>query len=222
MALSIGNITTASGVTNPTTTFSHNNNGNALIVFVCQDIDSENLTGITYGGRAMLFGSERFPGGIEKNTPDSVTGGTRIYSLVNPSQGANDVVMSWAVGSGADSHTEVAVSFLGADTGNLIDGMETANGNSAGPVTLNINTSRNNTIVCDCAVADAVNSLTVGAGQTQRMNFQTANIDGAASTEPKATAGTVTMSWTLGSSGEWAVSAIGVREKVSTPKTIIF
>src|SRR5262249_3242813 len=69
-------------------------------------------------------------------------------------------------------------------------------------------------LVVDTAAATGdANSLTVGAGQTQRWNAATGNgggeARGAGSTEPGAAS--VTMSWTLGASKNWSIGAVSLK-----------
>ncbi len=70
-------------------------------------------------------------------------------------------------------------------------------------------TSASDEVVVDVVGARNAASLTVGAGQTQRWNLGVGVIDGGGSSESGAA--TVTMSWTLSDTFEWAIAGVSLK-----------
>lgn len=217
MALSVGNTTTASGNTASSISFAHNNNGNFLILNVSGDNDAAAINTVTYNGEAMFKWEAR--GNVSVNY--------YVYQLVNPSQGSNNIVISFLSGGVDDSISAVAISFINADTSPSVIGndetdpsREFASGDSAGPAQVTITSSAKNSIIVDCVTTRGM-TLTVDGSQTQVMNIAAGAIVGGSSYKKQVSPAGVTMSWTLGTSGRWIVFAFEVREK-SLPKTVIF
>jgi len=75
-------------------TYSHTVTGSNTILFVGATMDDgDNLTGITYGGAAMTL-IDKISGGISANHY------IYLYYLINPSTGANNVVISRSTSTG--------------------------------------------------------------------------------------------------------------------------
>lgn len=143
-----------------------------------------------------------------------ITGGNgacEIYGIVAPDTGTNDLVITY--NNGGDGNIGHVISLTGVDQSTPIGTGVSAAGTGT-TITVNVS-SASGELVVDIAVADADGSsrtLTVGADQTQRSNLQTTNLGGivsAMSTEPGA--GTVTMSWAVSASLNWATVAVPVK-----------
>ena len=114
MSLSIGNKTYSN--LNPgsstTQTFSHEQNtGSSRILLVAFNINNtRSVTGITYDGTSM---TER----VALNDTDN-SNVTYIFTLANPSEGTNDIVVTFGDSVSAGSSSLAAISFTGAEVGN--------------------------------------------------------------------------------------------------------
>lgn len=77
---------------------------------------------------------------------------------------------------------------------------------------ISITPTTNNCLIIDSHYSEG-DFTTVGTGQTERANLQSASYqNGASSTTLQGTAAAETMSWTIGSSQRWAVVAIAFEE----------
>lgn len=165
------------------------------------------ISGITYNGVAL--------------TNIDVAGTTRrseMWELKNPATGSNTVTITYTgtcerVGGSAISHT-------GADQSTQPDASNTNTGNDDTP-TVDVTTIADDTIVVDCVFFNNVGA-SVGADQTQRTNL-TIDVDRSIlmSTEPKATAGSVTMSWS-GPSAIWSTVSASIKPAVAAVATSNF
>ncbi len=127
-----------------------------------------------------------------------------LWYLVAPATGANDIIFSQ---NGANDVVGGATSWTGVDQSTPFGPTATANG-TASPATVDV-TSASGEVVVDVVAARNAATLTVGAGQTQRWNLGVGVIDGGGSTEPGAA--TVTMSWTLTGTFEWAIAGASLK-----------
>jgi hypothetical protein len=134
-----------------------------------------------------------------------------VYGLVAPSVGANNLAFTY---SGASTgRTVIAVrSFTGINQGAPIGTIVSGSG-SGGGVTVDV-TSAVNELVVDMCLSRSGTTLTVGAGQTQRVNQESAVANQIGASSDEAGAGTVTMSWTIGTPDEWV--SVGIPLKPST------
>jgi hypothetical protein len=135
---------------------------------------------------------------------------TEILRLMNPPAGTADINITL---NGARRFVAGAILLTGVDQTDPIGTYNTATGTSTAPsVTVS---SAANELVVDVLGNRYSTSASVGSGQTLRWTNVTTNgtdsrnIRGSSSTE--AGASSVTMSWTLGSSCEWAIVAVPVR-----------
>lgn len=112
----------------------------------------------------------------------------------------------------------------GADTANPIDAQNGATGNTSGAITVSLTTVTDGAWGIDMVFSSGNDSgsgnppsnLTVDASQTQRQHSGAAgpsNDFGGMSTEEKATAGTLVMSWTAfwASGDRWVTSAVAIK-----------
>ena len=199
MAIAFDAASSSGGAAVTSVTWSHTTSGanRALIVGVSfWNGSTQSISGVTYAGTAMTN-----VGGATDLSNDRA----QQWALSNPTTGANNVVVSF---SAAVDAVCGAVSFTGAHqtTASLTGTQATATGTSTAP-SVNV-TSATGEIVID-TLAQFAQTDTVGAGQTQRWNATFGSEDGAGSTE--AGAATVTMSWTLGASADWALVGVGVK-----------
>jgi hypothetical protein len=172
----------------------------------------QTVSGVTYAGQPL--------------TPVvSLSNGTSVraelWQRVGPATGANNVVVTL---SASARFVAGAVSFTGVDQTNPIDAFNSNSGSSNAPA-VNVATVTDYAWVVD-TLANRVNATAAaGAGQTQRWNNATGggtnNVRGAGSTEgPKFPPGAVTMSWTLSSSQDWALTAAALKPVPGTAALI--
>lgn len=83
-------------------TFAHTCTGTNLMLFVAVQSDSDGITGVTYNGVPMSR--------VTKNTTGNSTGILYIYSLFNPTTGANNVIISASSSMGLKG---MAISYTG-------------------------------------------------------------------------------------------------------------
>ncbi|MFQ5552265.1 MAG: hypothetical protein ACE5EW_00835 [Thermoplasmata archaeon] len=127
-----------------------------------------------------------------------------LWYLVAPTTGANDIVVSQ---NGANDVVGGATSWTGVDQSTPFGPTATANG-TASPATVDV-TSASNEVVVDVVGTRNAATVTEGLGQTQRWNLGIGVIDGGGSSEPGAA--TVTMSWTLTGTFEWAIAGVSLK-----------
>jgi len=184
MAITVGNVTASRGPASESTTmtFSHDSNGDFLVVCV-QWFRPRTISSVTYKGVAMTQAV------YSANTYDSA-----IYYLASPATGANNVVVTL---SGTSGITGSAISLSGVDASPL---GATANAYTASTnaPSLSVTTTQANSIIIDSFYRNNANTMTAGAGQTE---FQD-NTDlvygtegGGASYEMATTTGSYAMSW---------------------------
>lgn len=187
-------------------TFSHTCTGSELLLIVGVAVISgsaSDVTSVTYNGVAMTA----IP------SWNQVSGGgscrSKGYYLIAPATGAHNVVIT--VSPAVNIIAAGATSFTGADQTTPLGTANTATADNA-TATVDI-ASATGEIVIDC-VATLRSTITVGASQTSRWEQENifSTFSGGGSTEPGAT--TVTMSWTLGASGDsdsWAIGGVSVK-----------
>jgi hypothetical protein len=147
-----------------------------------------------------------------------------LWYLIAPATGANTLAITW--GGSCDYHVcGDAISLNGVDQTSPLDGTATAASDyysPAGPITVNVTTGAPNSWVVDGAYCrDSSLTCTVGSGQTERSNRVITPASGnrrlVCSTEAAASAGAVTMSWSLSAGGapQWVIAAAGFKEAAS-------
>ncbi len=187
MAIAVGNTTDGGRAQNATSrTFSHNNNGNILFVHA-YTVNSADLTSVTYNGVAMTR--------IAKSSQSSGES-SHLYYLVNPAQGANNVVITAA--SSLSEIAGVAASYTKAKPGGVPDASSTGNGNSTS-FTGNVTTVDDNCWTVLAAVS--ARALTAGSGSTARQTNSSNNMVFFDSNGAVTPAGSKNMTVNVGSGG---------------------
>jgi hypothetical protein len=204
MAVAFDNVTTDTGTSASSTSFSHTTSGEQRLLLVwISNYPSENQSGpaptaVTYGGVSMTA-----EGNVTDGFPNDESH-LYLYSLVNPASGPNTVSVTWS--ASVTEFQVVAISFTGVDQADATGLFQSNQGSSTTP-SVNVSSEAGD-MVADCAIVFD-RTFTVGSGQTERFNLNGTNQDSAGSTEPGAA--TVTMSWTLSSSQNWGIGAINIR-----------
>lgn len=211
-AVAVGTVTSAEvGSAAVSLTYAHNNDGNVLTVTVASLTGGAGPTTVTYNASLMTK---------EIAATDGTSEISILYSLATPSAGSNNVIVTYG---GLRNFGSSATSYTGGDTADVIGATSrtTALTNDSTP-TLNLTTAQDGSIVQDAVIIMAARTATVGASQTQRTNLQIVG-DGyiLSSTEPKATAGSVTMSWSLSSAANWTIANAEVRAGAAAAEAIV-
>jgi hypothetical protein len=217
MALSVTSVATPTiengfiGSGDTVTIASFTVSGTNKALFVCmmlwQDVPgSGTISGITWNTSQSLT----------KIVEKTVTAGAmraEIWRLINPTNATANIVAT--ISGDTDARKMGAILFDGADQTDPDEATQTSEG-GAGPITLDITTLTDGAIVVDCGSNFTTDAITIGADQTPIMDDQTGSTGGVASYESKATAGTVTMSWTKTGSDDWAQVALSVKPAAAT------
>lgn len=208
MAITVGNTTqmAASSGAGPFT-FSHNNNGDFLVVLVAVRDDANNTLAVTYNGASLTSALNHV-----------LTGGStlevQIFIITNPASGSNTVSIS-SSGSIGSVIGAGAISVSGVNEGDYSDATavdDEAPGGGAGedPRTTSIVTSTAGALIID-AIADRSAGLTVGGSQTQIFNVGTGD-KMAGSYRTTTTPGSYAMEWDPTENGEdWAQAIIALK-----------
>ena len=199
----------ASGSTQRTSiSVSHTASGAERLMLVgvgMHHFNSETVSTVTYNGASLSP-----VGAVNSGTDTRV----EIWRLIAPATGTHDVVITFSASLryGAKAGT---MTFTNVDQTTPLGTFAPNSGNSAGPATVDV-TSASDELVFDTVSCRSCISLTVGAAQDERWNLDTLGSGSAsnqtlaaASTEPGS--GTVTMSWTLGATNDWAIGAVPIK-----------
>jgi hypothetical protein len=204
-AVGIGFDAASSSTCSPCTslTFQHTvttGGSNRIIVVGVATTYATDVTGVTYAGVAMDFiGAASVAAQIN----------VEMYQKTNPATGSNNVVASFAQSTDAAAG---ATSFTGVHQTTPTGTFASATGSGTAP-SVNV-TSAADEVVIDTVGNNSGATATVGAGQTERWNQPIPGlVTGAGSTEPGASS--VTMSWTLSSSINWAIGAVPLKPAAS-------
>jgi hypothetical protein len=141
--------------------------------------------------------------------------GTEVWYLATPGIGAYTITVTWA-GALSSYGVGSATSYFGV---NQVTPIDAHAGNSGIGTTLStaITTVTDHALITDCALGQAntlTTALTVGAGQTTRVNrLTTGTVDsvGVSTVNDKAVAGSETMDWTQVGAQNWVISAVALR-----------
>lgn len=196
MAITLGNVTTASPVNaggNTLSVTTHNNNGDFLLVDIGEGYNDVNdITGVTWNGTSMtLIGSVTDPGS-----------GVKLYryGLVNPATGTRTLIVTF--GSSGDVSAMITLrSFSGVNQSTPTGSTVTQTAIAATSISLNVSAASGD-VVADAIGAQngTATTLTPGTGQTQTSNgssgWGNTTLDRQYATSYKAGAASVTMSWT--------------------------
>jgi hypothetical protein len=137
--------------------------------------------------------------------------GTELWYLANPGIGAYTITVTWA-GALSGYGVGSATSYFGVNQVTPIDAHAGSGGTST-TLTTALTTLAPHALITDCAIGQA-NPMTVGAGQTTRVNRLTtgaADSVGVSTVNDKAVAGSETMDWTQVAAQNWVLSAVSLR-----------
>jgi len=169
---------------------------NTILIIGIDAVDDQSNTvvGITYNSIAMT-----------KIRQDGTTSQTSLWYLVNPTTGINTVSVD--VNGVMERILVGAISLNGVDQTNPLDAQNGTTGTASTHSTV-VTTVADNAWVIDTVMRrDSVDTITVGAGQSQRWNVDGGVQNGGSHEGPKTPAGAVTMSWTAADSAAYAISA---------------
>jgi hypothetical protein len=191
-----GDSVTTAKTTGASLTFSHRCFGTNRLLVVSVSATWTGVTGVTYNGVALTAAETRQYSGF----------GSFVYYIVAPDTGTHDVVVSMA---GSVDIIATASGFTGINQSTPIAGAVTAEGTSATPsITVS---SATGDFVLDCVGynIDGASSITATGGQTQIANTTQGSYCGHA-VSTKAGAASVTNSWTINITREWAVVGLSI------------
>jgi hypothetical protein len=202
MAIVVGTVTTGYTLAS-SITFSHTvADGSDRFLFVgvefCLDDGPSQVNSITYAGVSLV-----------KKGSSSHSGDCRseIWYLVAPVVGTANIVVTFDAAASLGA-VAGAIDFSGVHQTVPLGTFAAANGVSSTP-TVNVTSASGELVEDSCAAHDRTLTA-VGGGQTQDWNVGLVeDISGGASHENGAA--TVTMSWTMSGSDDWATCAVSVK-----------
>ena len=170
--------------------------------------DFETVTSVTYDGVALTLV------GTEAQSDDARI---EIWRLIAQPTGTANVVVNFSAGLD-ESAVFGVMTFTGVDQTTPL-GTFVSNDGDSGTASVTASSTAGE-LVLDVVAAENADALTAGSGQTDRWNLSgnsSPNVFGAGSTEPGA--GSVTMSWSLQDSDDWAIGAVPIKPE-TTPPTV--
>lgn len=181
------------------------------------NFEDDNTEAFTISSVRWIVGASTQDLTLVTSASAAVEARSQIWSLTAPVSGAGQLQV--VINSGtADGDAIVAgvMTFSGVDQSTPLGTAVNAIGANTS-ATVNVASSAGQ-LVFGSVSADDSRALTLGAGQTSGWNLSAGGsgdgVTGAASTE--AGAATVTMSWTLGTSDDWAICGVPIRSAVSS------
>lgn len=164
------------------------------------------VTSVTFNGLALTK--------IREDVTGDNTVTTGMWYRVSPDVTTANIVVTYT-GTVATAVYSAAEAVDGADS-TAIEAQNGANSTVSGPVTVDVVSLTDGAWALDMAYSSQDTVFTIGAGQTERQSaigFAAAIENAGMSTEPKATAGTITMSWTIGtmSTDRWVTTAVVIK-----------
>jgi type II secretory pathway pseudopilin PulG len=205
-AVSTDTTSGGSGMTIPHTTGSGSDR--LMLVGVSMNNDGyETVTGITYNGAALTLV------GTEATTDDARV---EIWSLVAPSTGTHNVVITFSAALEQEAHAGV-MTFAGVDQTAPLGTFVSDHHDGSTPATVDI-PSASGELVFGVAASE-YEALTASSGQNERWNLSISSTYGAGGTAAGA-APTVTMSWDLGSANHWAMGGVSIKPSGLSGSTV--
>lgn len=177
-------------------TISHTVSGINRIVFVALHLGDVTGVSCTYGGVAMTL--------VASNT-SAPNRDTYLFYLINPPLGAANAVASWTGASGGYMSVK---SYNGVHQTAPLGTAVNAYGNNTTP-TVTVS-GLNDSLIIDAVMSD--NTLTVGAGQTERLNYPGSFSIGGSEENGGSN---IVMSWSQ-ASGNWSIVAVPVNPAATT------
>lgn len=217
-ASSTGSATEANGSGSAITGVNVNHttgSGSNRLMLVGLNFEDDNTAAFTISSVRWVVGASTQNLSLITSATAAVEARSQIWSLTAPVSGAGQLQVVIDSGTADDDAIVVGVTtFSGVDQTTPLG---TAANNIGADNTATLNeASASGQLVFDVASADDSRGLTIGASQTSRWNLSvggpTDGVTAASSTEPGAAS--VTMSWTLGTSDDWAICAVPIRPAV--------
>lgn len=181
-------------------TFSHTCTGSNLVLIVGVSADSAaSPTSVTYNGVGMT--KQVTETGID----------TTLWTLANPSTGANNIVVTFAAGH---YFSAGGISLTGCDTSSPVGATNHGNG-SANDAAISVTTTQANSWLVACVTHNRNSSVTAISGSTVRYNEYnvTDNFRGIGLTAPTTTTGAYSIGETMGTASDgWWATAIEIKE----------
>jgi hypothetical protein len=213
-AATIGFDTTSSSATGNTTntiSWSHTvGNGTNRFLAVCtqaRDTVAGDVAVTTVTANGLPLTKVR----ADLRTNGGASFGTELWYLANTGIGAYTITVTWA-GALSSYGVGSATSYFGVDQVTPIDA-HAGIGGTGTTLSTAITTVANHALITDCAIAQS-DPLTVGAGQTSRVNrTTTGTVDavGVSTVSDKMPAGAETMDWTQFGGQNWVMTAVALR-----------
>jgi len=170
---------------------------------------NQDPSSITYGGQALTKIDSIVTG----------TGATEIstwlYYMVNPSTGANTILVTFAASSYGAFY---GASYNGVDVGNPL-GTPDTDQNSVAAINVSV-TSGGGELVVDAVGRRAASTRTVDASQTQRVDNQNSDNSRWIGASEEAGAATVSMDWTFGSSNDTAQVGVSLKPSAGRSRVV--
>ena len=196
-----------------TLTWAHTCTGSNLILWVAVQLYQDTagngtITTATYNGVALTKYKDVLTGSIY----------AALYYLIAPATGAHNVVITATTTAGAkiDDLFAQASSFTGVDQVTGVDASASGTGYST-TASAAVITVADNCEVIDSIAKYGANAITKGANQTE-LNKDASNAAGGSSylTSLKTPAGSVTMSWTWTTAGDWSIVTASFKPATAT------
>ena len=222
MAVTIANQTTHTDFGVTSTSFSHTSSGtNPCLILVVTF--SDDAGGVTASGSGATFNGDNlaFIGGTDASVTDAGSGTrlhTEIWGLLNPDEGTFTCQFSFANEVAPLSIAIQAYTLAGVDGTTPIGTGVKATGTDDTP-TVDATSQTDGLVIDALIVPSAVTSMSVGAGQTERMNTDAFSV-GRHGSSTEAGAASVTMSWTLNTAEDWAIAAVPVNPLSAPPAAL--
>jgi len=171
----------------------------AILCLTFGGVSGDTATAHTYGGVNMpLIGGSAASGG-----------GAYLYQLVAPATGSATVSLSFN-----QFVTDVrfgVVTLTGVHQTTPLGTLASALNDNAGPASVNVSTAVDDWVIDCMKGGNSSVSITVGAGQTARWEYDPGGVLPSGSSTAIAVSGTTTMSWTFPSTTSWDLAAINVK-----------
>lgn len=213
-AISYDTTSTTSGV-DSSFTFSHStaSNGNRLlIVAISWQSNTVTVSSVTYNSVSMTSVGASID--LTSTDPDIHT---QLFRLIAPSTGANNVVVTFSGSTNAEISSST---FYGVNQTTPLGTLGGASSNGSSTVTVDITNASGDFVIDSANYGDSTETLTPGAGQTERWEINANSTVAAGSTEI-ATFGTTTMSWTgSGDGAPWVTTGVPIKPITGTLKDL--
>lgn len=190
--------------------------GNDRMLMVVVTTNAEGTTGtagvvqtVTYGGTPMTFVGGRTSGG---SGSAGANARVEFWRLLAPTVGSANVAITLVGGTGKE-FAAGATNFTGVHQSTPLGAFSSNNGKGTS-ASVTAASAAGQVVLGGIAWDQVTGAINMGAGQTQLWQRNNGNQDGAASTE--AGAGSVTTSYTIGNSQDWAVAMVPIRPSPPT------